>query len=176
MTIVHEWGRDSNEVREEQILVVCLLDGNLREADKLGRMYPPFAKGKSAVEQFLGSIRTQLFLRLELVANRPFRASPVAWAAEVTGGLSGADMKGVLDALTDDQAARLLAVFFFPPSKMTHLIKSYLKSPHNWECKIRDTVEKRHIRRKANRKANKYPINSTYYIEDCSSKMQLSTI
>ena len=56
MTIVHEWGRDSNEVREEQILVVCLLDGNLREADKLGRMYPPFARGESAVEQFLPTL------------------------------------------------------------------------------------------------------------------------
>ena len=86
MTIVHEWGRDVNEVREEQILVVCLLDGNLREADKLGMMYPPFSKGESAVEQFLGSIRTQLFLRLESIANRPFRASPGAWAAEVAGG------------------------------------------------------------------------------------------
>ena len=62
------------------------------------------------VEQFRGSIRTQLFLRLESVVNRPLRASPGAWAAEVTGGLSGADMKGVLDALTDDQAARLVAV------------------------------------------------------------------
>ena len=38
MTIVHGWGRDTNEVSEEQILVVCLLDRNLREADKLGRM------------------------------------------------------------------------------------------------------------------------------------------
>ena len=62
------------------------------------------------VDLFQGSIRTQLFLRLESVVNRPFRASPGAWAAEVTGWLSGADMKGVLDALTDDQAARLVAV------------------------------------------------------------------
>ena len=44
------------------------------------------------------------------MANRPFPASPWEWAAEVTGGLSGADMKEVLDALTDDQAARLVAV------------------------------------------------------------------
>ena len=62
------------------------------------------------VEQYLGSIRTHLFLNLESVVNRPFRAASGAWAAEVTGGLSGADMKGVLDALTDDQAARLVAV------------------------------------------------------------------
>ena len=60
MTIFHEWGRDVTELREEQILVVCLLDGNLREADKLGKMYPPFARGESATERFLGSIRTQL--------------------------------------------------------------------------------------------------------------------
>ena len=117
MTIVHEWGRDSSEVREEQILVVCLLDGNLKEADMLGKMYPPFARGESATEQFLGSIRTQLFLKVESVANRPFRSAAGAWSAEVSGILFGADMKEVLEAMTDDQAARLVAVLRKPLDK-----------------------------------------------------------
>jgi hypothetical protein len=117
MTIVHEWGRDSSEVREEQILVICLLDGNLKDADMLGKMYPPFARGESATEQFLGSIRTQLFLKLESVANRPFRSAPGAWSAEVSGVLFGADMKEVLEAMTDDQAARLVAVLRKPLDK-----------------------------------------------------------
>ena len=110
MSLYHDWPRDSIEIKDEPILVVCLLDGNLKEAAKLGTMYPPFQTGDNVVDMLIGTIRTQLFIRVESAMCRPFRSSQFGWMAEAETGEEGSHMKTMLETLSDEQAGRMVAV------------------------------------------------------------------
>ena len=46
-SLSHDWGTSSTELREEPIIFVCLMDGDLLGADELGKVHPAFTDGKS---------------------------------------------------------------------------------------------------------------------------------
>ena len=78
-------------------------------ADELGKVHPAFADGKSRARLALGSIETQMFLRIESVVNKPLRSATGAWMAEVDRAEKGTHMHEILALLTDEEAFRVLA-------------------------------------------------------------------
>jgi hypothetical protein len=85
------------------------MDGDLLGADELGKVHPAFTDGKSTARLTLGSIETQMFLRIESVVSKPFRSATGAWMAEVDRAERGTHMHEILALLTDEEAFRVLA-------------------------------------------------------------------
>jgi hypothetical protein len=90
VTLGHEYTSGLNEFKDEPIVMICQMDGNLMGADSLGRAFPPFQKGDPTIKQFIGSMETQLFLKLEAVINRPYRTSSNSWMIEIDRAPRGA--------------------------------------------------------------------------------------
>ena len=82
MTISHDWPKDSPELKDEPIIVICQL-GAFKGGDLLGRSFQPFERSNSTIRQAVGSMDIQLFLRLDQVLNKPFRSSTNSWMLEV---------------------------------------------------------------------------------------------
>ena len=101
------------------------MDGDLLGADELGRVHPSFSDGKPVAKQVMGSIETQMFLKIEAVINKPLRSATGAWMAEVDGVEKGTHMQSILSLLSDDEAYRVLAAI-----RMDH----DPKSPHEKWC------------------------------------------
>ena len=108
MTLSHDWPKDSNELKDEPILVVCQL-GSFKGGDLLGRSFHPYEKGASTLRQAVGSLDVQLFLRPDLVINKPFRSSTNSWTLEVDNCPRDCNMSDVLDRLTDVEAKKTFA-------------------------------------------------------------------
>ena len=55
MTLSHDWPKDSSELKEEPIIVVCQL-GAFKGGDLLGRSFQPFERGYTTIRQPVGSL------------------------------------------------------------------------------------------------------------------------
>ena len=116
MTIGHEW-KGSTEPRDEQILMICVMDGNRSSAYELGRVFPPFQKGDTVIEQQYGSLKTQLFLRVDNIINKPLRTAPGAWMMEIDRQPRGTHMRQIMVALNDDEYLRTMAIIRMDPDR-----------------------------------------------------------
>jgi hypothetical protein len=105
----HEF-RDPVELKEEPILFVCLLDGDLKGADVFGGIYTPLSKGETVTKQVFGTIETQLFRRVDTVVNRLLRSASGSWMIEIDGVPKGSSMVEVLALLNDDEVSRAMAL------------------------------------------------------------------
>ena len=118
MTISHDWPKDSPELKDEPIIVICQL-GAFKGGDLLGRSFQPFERSNSTIRQAVGSMDIQLFLRLDQVLNRPFRSSTNSWMLEVDCPRA-CNMTEVLDRLDDGEAKRAFSVIRMDPEKLTN--------------------------------------------------------
>jgi hypothetical protein len=109
MTLGHDYTAGLNEFKEEPMVMICLMDGNLMGADSLGRAFPPFQKGDPTIKQFIGSMETQLFLKLEAVVNRPYRTSSNSWMIEIDRAPRGSHIMDVVTSLDENLVSRALA-------------------------------------------------------------------
>ena len=116
MTIGHEW-KDVTELRDEPILMICVMDGNRSGAYELGRVFPPFQKGDTVIDQQYGSLKTQLFLRVDNIINKALRTAPGAWMMEIDRYPRGTHMRQIMVALNDDEALRTMAIIRMDPDR-----------------------------------------------------------
>jgi hypothetical protein len=109
MTLSHDWPKDSYELKDEPILVVCQL-ASFKGGDSLGRSFHPYEKGATVIRQAIGSMDVQLFLRPDSVINKPFRSSTNSWILEADNCPGACNMSYVLDRLVDAEAKKTFAV------------------------------------------------------------------
>ena len=108
MTLSHEWPKESLELKDEPFLVICQL-GAYSGGDLLGKSFHPYERGATTLRQAVGSMDVQLFLKPEMVLNKPFRSSTNSWMLEVECP-SASEMSSVLDCLDDNEAKKAFAV------------------------------------------------------------------
>ena len=118
MTLSHDWPKDSNELKDEPILVVCQL-GSLKEGDLLGRSFQPFERGSPTIRQVVGSMDIQLFLRPDMVLNKPFRSSTNSWMMEIDNCHRACNIIDVIERLVDGEVKRAFSVIRMDPDKPT---------------------------------------------------------
>jgi hypothetical protein len=118
MTLSHDWPKDSSELKDEPIIVVCQL-GAFKGGDILGRSFQPFERGYPTIRQAVGSLDIQLFLRLDQVLNKPFRTSTNSWMMEVDNCPRACHMTVVIDRLDEGEAKKAYAVIRIDSNKRT---------------------------------------------------------
>ena len=124
MTISHDWPKDSSELKEEPIIVVCQL-GAFKGGDLLGRSFQPFEKGYTTIRQPVGSMEIQLFLRLDQVLNKPFRSATNSWMMEVDNCPRACHMMVVIDRLKEAEAKKAYAVIRIDSNKRTSDVEKW---------------------------------------------------